>query len=105
MPFTPSLYAMTIGQERCRGVAMLLFGHNLHPAASLAMACDAYLSADAFVQFLTVGDYANAAVGLPGYVLQFFQSGHYAVQAFFVEGAEPFVDEEDVHVEVGSVER
>ena len=69
------------------------------------MAGDAYLCTDAFIEFLAVRDDAYTAVGLTGYVLQLFEGGHDAVQALFVESAETFVNEKDIDVEVGPVER
>ena len=86
-------------ESKCVGLS----GEYLHPAASFAVASDVYLCVDSFVQFLAVGDDAYAAVGLTSNVLQLFKGGHDAVEVFLVEGAEPFVNEEDVDIKVGSV--
>ena len=81
-----------------------LFVDNLHAAAAFAVAGDPYLGADALVEFFAMGDDAYAAVALSGDVLQLVEGGHDAVEAFLVEGAKAFVNEEDVDIKVGAVE-
>ena len=63
------------------------------------------LYADAFVQFLAVGDDADAPPVLSGDFLQAFEGGHDGVETFLVECAESFIDEQDVDVHAGAVER
>ena len=75
----------------------------LYAAAAFAVGADADLGVYAFQQFFAVGDDAYTAVALTGDELQFVEGGHDAVEAFLVEGAEAFVDEEAVDIEVGPV--
>ena len=82
----------------------VLFVDYLYAAAAFAMGADADLGVDAFQQFFAVGDDAYTAVALTSDELQLVEGGHDAVEAFLVEGAEAFVDEEDVDIEVGPVE-
>ena len=49
-------------------------------------------------------DDAYAPLGLSAHFAKAAQGGHHAVEAFLVEGAEPFVDEEYVDVHIRSVQ-
>jgi len=62
------------------------------------------LDGDAFFEFLAVGNDADAAVALAGDFLELLEGGHDGIEALFVEGAEAFVDEEDVDVHVGTIQ-
>lgn len=62
------------------------------------------LDGDAVFEFLAVGDDADAAVALAGYLLEFLEGRHDGIEAVVVEGAEAFVDEQDVDVHVGTIQ-
>ena len=72
--------------------------------ATFAVAGHLDLDGDAVFEFLAVGDDADAAVALAGYLLEFLEGCHDGIEAVVVEGAEAFVDEQDVDVHVGTIQ-
>ena len=51
-----------------------------------------------------MGDDADAAIALTGDLLEFLEGGHDGVEAVLVEGAEAFVDEQNIDVHVGTIQ-
>ena len=78
---------------------------DLDEAAAFALLGDLDLDGDAFEELFAVGDDADAAIALTGNLLELLEGGHDGFEAILVEGAETFVDEENVDVHVGTVQR